>query len=111
MFTDKKGRAHGNLAQRPWYTIRSPEGAKEETAVLLAWEATRWGREEGGGGHLLTSALRTRPRLLEEDRGPVFAIITQGGPPGQETDPSCSSTTDYVRAGPTYRLSAWKLVW
>lgn len=50
MFTDKKGRAHGNLAQRPWYTIRSPEGAKEETAVLLAWEATRWGREEEGGG-------------------------------------------------------------
>lgn len=53
------------------------------------------------GGDLLTSASRTRPRLHPElDRDQFFAIITQKGgrrASGQETDPSCSSTTDYVR--------------
>lgn len=58
------------------------------------------------GGDLLTSASRTRPRLHPElDRDQFFAIITQKGgrrASGQETDPSCSSTTDYVRRGATY---------
>lgn len=61
---------------------------------------------EGGGRSLnkrVEDASSAPSRGLDRDQ--FFAIITQKGgrrASGQETDPSCSSTTDYVRRGATY---------